>query len=178
MHPLIEFKYCPICASPNFLINNELSKKCGDCGFTYYHNPRAATVAVIVNEVGEIFVCRRAKEPAKGTLDLPGGFVDLNESAEQGVAREVMEELGLEVKGVKYLFSKPNIYPYSGIIIDTMDLFFLCKVDTSKPILAMDDVAEVIKVKLQDLNPDDFGLRSIREGLRELKTCNINYLSF
>ena len=46
----------------------------------------------------ELLVVRRAKEPAKGTLDLPGGFSDLYETSEEGVCREVKEETGLEVK--------------------------------------------------------------------------------
>ena len=41
--------------------------------FVYYFNPSSATVALILNERDELLVCRRAKEPAKGTLDLPGG---------------------------------------------------------------------------------------------------------
>ena len=39
-----------------------------------------------LNEKKELLVCRRAKEPAKGTLDLPGGFIDMNETGEEGVA--------------------------------------------------------------------------------------------
>ena len=73
-HPLAQFLYCPECGSPHFEVNNEKSKKCTDCGFVYYFNPSSATVALILNEKKELLVCRRAKEPAKGTLDLPGGF--------------------------------------------------------------------------------------------------------
>ena len=97
-HPLAQFLYCPECGSSHFEINNEKSKKCADCGFVYYFNPSAATVALILNEKNELLVCRRAKEPAKGTLDLPGGFIDMNETGEEGVAREVLEETGLKVK--------------------------------------------------------------------------------
>ena len=74
-HPLDLFQYCPECGSSHFEINNEKSKKCTNCGFVYYFNPSAATVALIQNDQNELLVCRRAKEPAKGTLDLPGGFI-------------------------------------------------------------------------------------------------------
>ena len=81
-------------------------------------------MALIRNAKGEILVARRGKEPAKGTLDLPGGFVDNYETGEEAVAREVMEETGLKVDEVKYLFSLPNIYPYSGIVVHTLDQFY------------------------------------------------------
>ena len=109
-HPLAQFLYCPECGSPHFEVNNEKSKKCTDCGFVYYFNPSSATVALILNEKKELLVCRRAKEPAKGTLDLPGGFIDMNETGEEGVGREVWEETGLKVEKATYQFSLPNIY--------------------------------------------------------------------
>ena len=83
-HPLNQFKYCPKCGSAAFEIHNEKSKQCTDCGFVYYFNPSSATVALILNEKDELLVCRRAKEPAKGTLDLPGGFIDMNETGRRG----------------------------------------------------------------------------------------------
>lgn len=103
-HPLSQFKYCPKCGSIHFEINNEKSKRCADCGFVYYFNPSAATVALIMNEQNELLVCRRAKDPAKGTLDLPGGFIDMAETGEEGVRREVKEETGMEVNKAEYLF--------------------------------------------------------------------------
>jgi len=128
-HPLQLFQFCPKCGSPHFSENNEKSKKCADCGFVYYFNSSAAVVAVIENPNGEILVARRAKEPAKGTLDLPGGFVDLYETAEEATSREVMEETGLSVTSVQYLFSVPNIYVYSGFEVHTLDMFFRCRVN-------------------------------------------------
>lgn len=104
MHPLELFKYCPKCGSSHFEIHNEKSKHCADCGFTYYFNSSAATVAFILNHRNELLVCRRGKEPAKGTLDLPGGFIDMHETGEEGVAREVKEETGLAVTEARYLF--------------------------------------------------------------------------
>ena len=82
-HPLDIFGYCPRCGKGGFAINDFKSKRCSGCGFTLYFNAIAAAVAVIVNERGELLVSRRAKEPAKGTLDLPGGFIDSFETGEE-----------------------------------------------------------------------------------------------
>ena len=134
MHPLELFKYCPKCGSPHFEVNNEKSKRCADCGFVYYFNSSAATVAFILNDKNELLVCRRGKEPAKGTLDLSGGFIDMYETGEEGVAREVLEETGLQVEEAVYQFSLPNTYLYSGFLVHTLDQFILCKVKYSSRI--------------------------------------------
>lgn len=165
MHPLDLFKYCPKCGSSHFEIRNEKAKKCADCGFTYYFNPSAATVAFILNKQNELLVCRRGKEPAKGTLDLSGGFVDMFETGEEGVTREVYEETGLQVVEAKYLFSLPNTYPYSGFLVHTLDQFFLCRVSDDSSLQAMDDVADSFWVPLDKVNPDEFGLDSVRKGV-------------
>ena len=138
---------------------------CENCGFEYFVNPSAATVAFILNSRGELLVERRKREPAKGTLDLPGGFADMDETAEQGVAREVLEETGLTVTNVQYLFSLPNKYRYSGIDIPTLDMFFRCEVTDVSTLRADDDAAEVLWVPLQEIHTEQFGLRSIRQGL-------------
>lgn len=166
MHPLELFKYCPKCGSSHFEIHNEKSKHCADCGFIYYFNSSAATVAFILNHRNELLVCRRGKEPAKGTLDLPGGFIDMHETGEEGVAREVKEETGLAVTEARYLFSLPNTYLYSGFLVHTLDLFFRCTVAEDDRLLAMDDVAETGWQPLEQVNPEAFGLDSVREGVR------------
>ena len=164
--PLEVFKYCPKCGSSEFEIHNALSRHCTHCGFTYYQNPRASTAAFILNAQGELLVARRAKEPAKGTLDLPGGFVDNHENAEQGMVREIYEETSITVdpNEVEYLFSIPNIYRYSGMDIHTLDLFFLCRVDDVE-VKAADDAAELTWLPLREVYVERFGLRSIREAV-------------
>lgn len=164
-HPLDKFKYCPVCGSSRFDIHNEKSKICADCGFTYYANPSSATVALIVNEKNELLTVRRGKEPAKGTRDLPGGFVDMDETGEQGVAREVLEETGLIVNRSEFLFSYSNLYKYSGMIIHTLDMFFRCYVDDMSAVHAMDDAAGYEWIPLDAIVVDEFGLDSIRTGL-------------
>lgn len=195
-HPLEQFRFCPKCGSKHFVEHNQKSKECRDCGFVYYFNPSAATVAVILRsekrkgrsekrDDSSLLVVRRGKEPAKGTLDLPGGFCDMFETGEEGVAREVKEETGLEVVDTKFLFSLPNTYLYSGFLVHTVDMFFLCQVENCGECHAMDDAAELMWVPLSEVRPEDFGLTSVRQGvvkflaniteknnaLLKLKTC-------
>jgi len=164
-HPLELFKFCPKCGSTNFELHNFKSKHCADCGFTYYQNPSSATAAFILNSKNELLVVCRGKEPAKGTLDLPGGFVDNNETAEEGIRREIKEETGLDVGKVEYLFSIPNIYRYSGMDIHTLDMFFVCHVEENTAIKAADDAAACFWVPLSEVYVERFGLRSIRQGV-------------
>ena len=168
MHPLYQFKFCPKCGSKNFVENNKKSKKCTDCRFVYYFNSSAAVAVIIENEKGEILVATRAKDPAKGTFDLLGGFIDMHETAEEAVCREVLEETGLQVHSVQYLFSLPNIYVYSGFEVHTVDMFFRCKTNDFSNLEANDDVAELQFMAKEKLNPDDFGLISIRKGIEKL----------
>ena len=115
---------------------------------------------------------QRGKEPAKGTLDLPGGFVDNDETGEQGIIREIKEETGLDIKEVEYLFSIPNIYRYSGMDIHTLDMFYLCHADEDTEIQAADDAAAGSWIPLQQVYVERFGLRSIREGVHRFLMLN------
>jgi len=165
VHPLHLFRYCPRCGSARFTAATEKSKRCADCGFEYFLNPSAAVAAFIVNPRDELLVVRRAEEPARGTLDLPGGFCDLGETAEQSIRREMMEETRLTPAAVQPLFSLPNRYEYSGFVVPTMDLFFRCTVADYTALTACDDAAEVMWIPIHSLDPALFGLHSVRRAV-------------
>ena len=99
----------------------------------------------------------------------------MNETGEEGVAREVLEETGLKVKETAYLFSLPNIYIYSGFPVHTLDMFFRCTVENTKHISAMDDVSDTFFIPLSEINPEEFGLDSIRQGLKKLLSIQIKH---
>lgn len=173
MHPLSQFKYCPKCGSNHFVENNFKSKKCESCGFIYYFNTSSSTIALILNDKKELLVATRAHEPAKDTLDLPGGFVDLEETGEESVVREIKEETGLETISVTYLFSIPNKYVYSGFEVQTLDLVYLCDVKDISVMKAEDDVSSLQFIKLADLQPEFFGLTSVKEVIKTIQKMKI-----
>ncbi|MDR1644587.1 MAG: NUDIX domain-containing protein [Tannerellaceae bacterium] len=169
LHPLAQFLHCPVCGAAPFAVRNEKAKQCSACGFIYYFNPSAAVACFIQNARGELLLVRRAKDPARGSLDLPGGFVDMHETAEEAVRREVQEETGLCLEGVRYLFSLPNIYPYGGFNVHTLDLFYDCRVPHFDGLRAADDASGILILPPSGLHPEDFGLHSIQKGVRIYK---------
>ena len=136
-----------------------------DCGFELFQNASASVAAFIVDERRGLLVCRRAKEPARGTLDLPGGFVDPDETLEQAVSRELTEELGCPPTSAHYLFSLPNRYEWGDIVVPTTDCFFRCTLPDGAALMPGDDVEAVRWVPLANVRPADFGLRSISRAV-------------
>ena len=123
------FDYCPKCKEEIETKEDGYVYECGHCDFLFYNNPAPATAVILENDKGEIMFVRRANEPQKGLLDLPGGFVDPGERAEDGAIRELKEELGIdEDLDLKFVTSWANDYPYKGINYKVLDLVFHAKI--------------------------------------------------
>lgn len=167
-HPLENFKYCPQCGRETFENYGERAKRCSSCQLTYFHNVAAAVALFVRDNSGRYLFVRRAFDPAKGTLDLPGGFIDPLERAEEAVSRELLEETGLTPKSIRYLSSRYNIYPYSGIDIYTCDLIYLVEVEELATARPMDDAGEIILAHISEIRAEDFGLHSIHRLMLEV----------
>ncbi|WP_020558167.1 NUDIX domain-containing protein [Thiofilum flexile] len=89
-------KYCPHCASPLAwrVINGTQRIACAHCSFVHWGNPVPA-VAGIVEYNGKILLVRNAKWP-QGSFSLVTGYLECDETPEQGIVREIQEELGLD----------------------------------------------------------------------------------
>lgn len=123
-------------------------------------------MALIFNERKELLVTRRKNNPAKGMLDLPGGFAEPGETIEQSLARELTEELNLEIISFEYLCSAPNIYPFRNVVYPITDMAFICKVKGWENIRAGDDVLDFQFVDLSSLDISSFGMDSARQVVK------------
>ena len=167
--PLQVFKYCPQCGHKDLKADSEKSMRCNACGFRYFINMSASVAAIIRNDRGEVLFTVRKHEPSAGSLDLPGGFVDLGETAEQAVVREIAEELNLTITHLDYLATFTNKYLYSGIEYETLDLVFNCSVETFTGIQVADDVTGFVFRDVRDVHPDEIGLDSIKRIVKQIK---------
>lgn len=162
-HPLEVLKFCPKCGSPHFDISGDRSLKCSKCGFHFFVNASAAVAALVTDGNNKLMLVTRGIEPNYGKLDLPGGFVDHNESVETAVKRELFEELGMKIKSMKYISSAPNEYIFSGFSVFTIDMAFEVipeSIDNLKP---MDDILEYRFYAENELNYDDIPAPSIKQ---------------
>src|SRR5215218_3374473 len=93
------YRYCPHCAAP---LEHQLEglrprPTCASCGFVQYLNPPLAAT-IILPRGDRVLMGRRTIEPRRGYWTLPGGYVELGESAEEAAVREAKEEVGVDVR--------------------------------------------------------------------------------
>lgn len=157
-------KHCPACGSERVAVRDDTSVSCAVCGYVVFFNVASAVAAVIEDDIGRVLLVERAKEPAKGTLDLPGGFVEPGETAEDALVREVKEELNLRVQrcSLKYLGSFPNQYLYAGIVYWTLDIAFMCTVDAFTEQSLSEEVSAVRFYRASEIPVARIGFASIR----------------
>ncbi len=97
---------------------------CPDCGFIAYENPRIVVGVVARAEDERILLCRRAIPPRIGYWTLPAGYMELNETAEDGALREAWEEARarLRLNGLLAVYSLAGIHQvqliYRAILTD------------------------------------------------------------
>ncbi len=164
------FNYCPSCGAKDIFFDGIKKFSCKECSFTFFQNI-AVAVAVILEYDKKILLTKRAEEPGKGKLDLPGGFVDPKESAEDAVKREIREELKIEIGDLQYLGSFPNIYEYKDVIYNVCDLFFVSRINALPTDFDRVEIEELILVNPSEIPIDKFAFESTKKGLSLF--CNI-----
>ena len=99
----MRYKFCPNCASEltNVEIDGIQRQKCPACDFVHWDSP-VPVVAAIVEHEGKVILTRNKGWPEKW-VGIVAGFLEKNETPEEGVLREVREELGLEGEIVSFV---------------------------------------------------------------------------
>ena len=166
-HPLKVLKYCPKCGSPQFEVSGDRSLKCKSCGFHLFINSSAAVAALVTDGNGKLMLVTRGVEPDYGKLDLPGGFIDPGESAENAVKRELFEELGMNVESLEYLGSASNEYVFSGYSVFTIDLAFEVVPENITGLKPMDDILDYNFYAEEEIDYEDIPAPSIRKFVQD-----------
>lgn len=108
-----KYKFCPRCSG---LLEKRLLKAgdpeqlfCPKCGFIFYLDPKVVVIALVPRNGGLVLV-RQDRPCRRDSWVLPGGFVNLGESLEEAVVREVQEETLLSIRVNRLL----NAYSFPG----------------------------------------------------------------
>ncbi len=161
------FNYCPYCGSRAIAFDGAKEFTCGDCSFTYFQNVAAAAGTILECD-GKIVLLRRMQEPSKGLLDLPGGFMDPGETAEEAAKREIREELKIDVGTLQYMGSYPNTYEFRDVRYYSCDLLFYSRIDTFPTEFDETEVEELVVIDPMEVPDDEIAFESVKMGLRLL----------
>lgn len=104
-------QHCGICGSETANSEKEIARVCTNCGETYYPRISPSVIGAVIKE-DKILMGRSAHFP-DGMISVLAGFVEPGESAEEALAREVMEESSIEIDSIKYVASQPWPFPDS-----------------------------------------------------------------
>ncbi|PKB72167.1 MAG: hypothetical protein BZY87_01715 [SAR202 cluster bacterium Io17-Chloro-G6] len=109
--------FCAICGGDTLVTRGGQVRKCSKCEVEHY--PRTDPVVIVVVSDGDrclLGQSRRGRLNSTNTYSALAGFMDQGESIEEAVAREVMEEAGIQVGEVRYHSSQPWPFPSSLMI--------------------------------------------------------------
>lgn len=138
-------KYCSVCSAEVKLteIENDSIKRhyCSNCETVHYTNPKLI-VGVLPYHEDKVLLCRRAIEPRKGFWNIPAGFLENNEIAEEGGQREVWEEAEakVDIDGTLAVYSIPPAnHIYIHFYGQLKDGIFGCGVESTECQLFKED---------------------------------------
>ena len=106
--------FCSVCGSPSTIFRGGWARRCGMCGGEHY--PRVDPVVIMLVTFDDRLLLGRQPQYPPGRYSALAGFVEPGETIEAAVARELGEEAGIAVTGVRYVASQPWPFPSSLMI--------------------------------------------------------------
>jgi len=164
----IDYTFCPNCGS-KFIKKPPNLLECNNCHLQFYINPKPTTAILLINQKGEILFVIRKNDPKKGMLDLPGGFVDINETLEDGMVREIQEELGIRISAndLTYLGSTVDEYSYGNIDGRTINAMYHTKLPENESIVPADDVEDFLFIAPNNIPYDKLAFQGMKDFLKK-----------
>jgi len=159
--------YCPACATPFGKLNQNVFI-CPNCKLHHYINPKPTNAIILENKKGEILFVVRALDPHKGMLDLPGGFMDINETLEDSTRREVREELGIEIGTFSYVSSFHDEYEHGGLSSRTVCMLFHGELPENTRIYPSDDAESFLMIPKTQIPYNRLAFEGMKNALREV----------
>lgn len=160
------FIFCPRCQK-KLIKKNDFYISCSFCNFFIYFNPTPTNALIIENQQKEILFVKRKYPPKKDWFDLPGGFVNLDETIEESVKREIKEELNLTIDNFFYLGSYSDEYLYRQIVYKTLCFVFYKKINQITHLQPNDDVKKILFFKKEKIPWSRIAFKGIRQALKD-----------
>jgi ADP-ribose pyrophosphatase YjhB (NUDIX family) len=157
-----EPRFCPICGEPveaRLLEDDHRPRLVCPNGHVTWQNPRVVVNALPL-QAGRAYLARRDIEPARGRWGIPGGFLELGESTQEGARREVEEEteLRIEVGRLIGVYSRPH----AGIVT----IVFEADVVGGRPEPAA-ETSEVRAFGPDEIPWDELAFSTVESALRD-----------
>ncbi|WP_029937027.1 NAD(+) diphosphatase [Sphingomonas sp. UNC305MFCol5.2] len=106
--------YCAVCATPTAIFRAGWARSCPNCHAEHF--PRVDPVVIMLAELGDKVLLGRQPPWPQGRYSALAGFLEVGESIEEAVRREIFEEAGVRVGAVRYVASQPWPFPSSLMI--------------------------------------------------------------
>ena len=152
-------QFCGCCGTPTMHDSVERMMRCPACGNMIF--PRIAPAVIIALTDGDRLVLSQYAGRGTTRYGLLAGFIEIGETAEEAVAREVLEEVGLKVKNIRYYKSQP------WGIAGNLSIGYFCDLDGSDEIhLDEQELASAAWFHRSDLPAKDDGVSLTREMVR------------
>jgi len=146
--PILEWlhlrRFCSVCGAELIDHEQEEARSCPVCNAMFFPKISPAVIVLIKRSDGKVLLAYNRKFRHK-CYSLIAGFVEAGESAEDAVRREVREEVGLEIKNIRYKYSQSWPFP------DSLMLGFTADYDSGEICVDAEEIAEADFFDIDDL---------------------------
>ena len=161
-----KFKYCPKCSCLDLIMTKDKNYKCESCKFMFWQNSKPTVTAIIIRN-GKVLLGKRSINPYKGYWDPPGGFLEDGEDPEQGLKREMKEELGVDIKIKKFIGVFIDKFYDQDDWYNALCLHYLCDIEKGNP-RPLEEVSELQWFSLNNI-PSRIAFKSNKNTLNLFK---------